>query len=388
MPILKLGIIGYGGFGRFLHHSWDAMPDVEVAAVSDSDPDRQPSGPAFFTRWDDLIERADVDLVCIATPPHTHAEIACAAMEAGRHVLIEKPLALSMADAERIVAVQELTQRDAAVNFMLRFNPIVETIHTWSLSQCFGRLRRVLVENYAGDDQLSPDHWFWDREQSGGILVEHAVHFIDVVAGCTEAEPVRIDGLALSRDDGRQDRMGLTVIYEDGLVVSQYHAFSRPGFFEQTNMRFVFDLAQVDVEGWIPLSGKVTALVNSETEPELNRLPGFTATEHLAIRRTADGSRPEASISAPRLKAESPARDAGRPEVRSSGESFEIEAHVTGSFEMPIGKPEAYAAALRAHLTDVRRAIAKPGHRLRVKLTDSVAGLSVALEASRKAFSQ
>lgn len=383
MPPLKLGIIGYGGFGRFLHQAWSQMEAVRVTAVADTDAGRDPGGVRFYRRWQELVADPDLDLVSIVTPPGTHAEIACAAMEAGKHVLIEKPLATSREDAYHIRAVQDRTGRLATVDYMLRFNPIVETLHAWSRSRCFGRLRRVVVENYAQDEALPRGHWFWDAAQSGGILVEHAVHFIDVVNGCTRALPARVDGVSVRRNPEQEDRMMLTVVYEDGLVASQYHAFSRPGFFEHTSMRFVFDLAQVEVEGWIPLSGRVRALVADETEAALRQLPGLAVAERQALAAVADTSRPEGWGAVDAAPA-----DGTRRQLRSGGEAYPAEALVTGTFALAASKADAYAASLRALLADLIAAVRDPGHLPRVTLAHGIASLEVALKATAAAHAQ
>lgn len=380
MHPISIGIVGYGGFGRFLHAAWERRETVSVQAVADADPARHTSQVRCYTRWEDLVADPDVTLVAVATPPATHAAIACAAMAAGKHVLIEKPLATTRDDAERILRVRDQTRRVAAVDYMLRFNPVVEALHAWSRSGCFGRLRRVVVENYAQDESLPATHWFWDPAQSGGILVEHAVHFIDIVNGCTPARPVRVDGLGLRRNAGQEDRMMATVVYEDGLVASHYHAFSRPGFFEQTTQRYVFDLVQIEVEGWIPLTGRVSALVSEETRPELERLPGFVAARSTGIDTLPDVSRPEGWG----LVAHSAAQPGART-LHSGGVAYTVDRLVEGAFAVPLSKSEAYAAALRALLSNVVAAIHDPTVPLRAPLEAGLESLAIALEATARA---
>ena len=374
---LTVGIIGFGGFGRFLQQSWSPMEELAVTAVADSNSDIDAAGLSHFPRWQDLLADPTIDIVSIASPPNMHAEMACAAIESGKHVLVEKPLALVPEDARRIATRQEESSVVATVDYMLRFNPIVELIQEWARSRTFGALRRVLVENYAQDESLPRDHWFWNRASSGGILIEHAVHFIDVVHGCTAADPVHIDGFAQSRDDGRVDRMGLSAIYEDGLVMSQYHAFSRPGFFESTSMRFVFDLAQIEVQGWIPLRGRVHALVTEETEAQLKRLPGVEVTRGVQIESAEDQSRPAGwgPISAPVAAS-----------LRSGGVAYAASHEVELTYEMPAKKSDVYADCLRALMRDFVHAVRDPAHRLRVTLRDGISSLEVAAAASRSAF--
>src|SRR5688572_28105882 len=133
---LRLGLVGYGGFGRFLHVTWGSMDGVEVVAVASRDD--LPEGIRTYAGWEGIRDDGAVDLACVATPPNLHAEIAGAMMAAGKHVLVEKPVATSLADAERLIEVRDRTGRVAAVDFMLRFNPIVEAPVGWRATRPFG----------------------------------------------------------------------------------------------------------------------------------------------------------------------------------------------------------------------------------------------------------
>ncbi|HMB90653.1 MAG TPA: Gfo/Idh/MocA family oxidoreductase [Rhodothermales bacterium] len=364
MTPLNLGIIGYGGFGAFIHQAWAQLDAIHVLAVADANPARQPGGVTFYPSWQDLIADPQIDLVAVATPPSTHVEIACAAMQAGKHVLIEKPLATTREDAQRILSVRDATGRMATVDFMLRFNPIVEALHTWSRNGSFGQLRRVVVENYAQDETLPSEHWFWNPALSGGILVEHAVHFIDIVHACTAAPVQRVDGVCLQRNPQQTDRTMATVVYEDGLVATHYHAFMRPNIFEKTSMRFVFDLAQLDIEGWIPLSGQITALVHGENRPALTRLPDFRV-----VREESLGNG-EAQL------------------LQSGGETYQADHLMEGTFSIPMPKSDVYTVCLQGLMSDFVAAIHDPKHQMRVTLEDGMASLKTALRATEHAQQQ
>jgi predicted dehydrogenase len=372
MKRYSIGMIGYGGFGRFLHGAWSEMDHVDVTAVADADPDRNPKNVRFYSDWQRLISDSQVDIVAIATPPSTHAAMAVAALKEGKHVLVEKPIATTMEDANQILAERDRAHRHITVDFMLRFNPIVEALHRWCSDGRFGVLRRVVVENYAQDESLSPEHWFWDPALSGGILVEHAVHFFDVVRWCSGSRAVRVNGIGLHRNRRQEDRMMATVLHEDGLVATHYHSFSRPNFFEQTSMRFVFDLLDIDLEGWIPMSGRLRAIVNEENESELTRLPGFQTT----VRQTESN---KASMAGSSRAA------AARQTISVAGRPYKMEAVSEGAFALPRTKSEEYARSLRALMSDFVGAIDDPAQRLRVTAEDGVASLEIALAATADA---
>lgn len=160
MKIFNIGIIGYGGFGKFLHNAWSRLDNVHIAAISDPVTDKLQGLDEIktYADWRDLIRDPDITLAAIVTEPATHEMIATACMEAGKHVLIEKPLAITLSDANKIIQVRDQTNTVAAIDFMMRFNPLLQSIRHFSQQSIFGRLRRVVVENYAQDEQVPPEH--------------------------------------------------------------------------------------------------------------------------------------------------------------------------------------------------------------------------------------
>ena len=89
----KIGLIGYGGFGRFLHESWSQIGGVAIGAVSDVNPAADPGDIRFYADWRQLVTDPEIDIVAVATPPSLHAGMTIAALENGKHVLVEKPVA-------------------------------------------------------------------------------------------------------------------------------------------------------------------------------------------------------------------------------------------------------------------------------------------------------
>ncbi|MCB2199067.1 Gfo/Idh/MocA family oxidoreductase [bacterium] len=356
-----IGIIGYGGFGRFLHEQWNRMDNARVVAVADENPDRNPGGEVqFFTDWREMIQQDEVEIVSICTPPSTHAELAIAAMEAGNHVLVEKPLATTVEDAKAIVEARERTGKVAAVNYMLRFNPIIEQITEWAGNKMFGPLRRAVVENYAQDETLPPNHWFWNEAISGGILVEHSVHFLDIVDQLAGSPVRRVQGAASNRNEQQQDQVMALVEYEDGLIASHYHEFARPAIFERTTIRLLFDAAEFELYGWIPTEGWAHALAAPETEQELYRLPNYQS------------------------DARQPLHGGRRLRVLCGGRPYEATSRTTGRFRLEDAKLKVYADSLRAMMNDIILAISDSSHQLRSPLEAGVQGLRVALDARAK----
>jgi predicted dehydrogenase len=106
-------------------------------------------------------------------------------LNAGKHVFCEKPLATTLADAEAVLQRAGELRGVLSVDYIMRTNPLYRLIkqlsglHTGE-QPVLGDLRRCSLENYAADENLGGDHWFWDQNVSGGIFIEHGVHFFDL----------------------------------------------------------------------------------------------------------------------------------------------------------------------------------------------------------------
>ncbi|RYY52118.1 MAG: Gfo/Idh/MocA family oxidoreductase, partial [Chitinophagaceae bacterium] len=329
MKIYKIGIIGYGGFGQFLHHWWAKLENVQVVAIADSKAKMGAvDGARIYRHWEELVEDADVDIVSIVTPPSVHAEIAVAAMLAGKDVLVEKPVAISKAQAQGILEVRMETGRSIMVNHMLRYTPVIREMIGIAKSGKLGKLRHAQVANFAQDASLPKEHWFWNRDFSGGIMIEHGVHFFDLINSMTTEVPIRVVGDSHFRNPVQQDQVAATVVYDQGLIAQHYHSFSGPSFFEQTTIRLTFDLARIEIQGWIPMSGKVTALTNNDSLELLERLPGW---ELLDCVQLSDGlEQPDVDTTG----------EAPSHLVNAGGIDYMVNKHLTGRFSTPGTKSE------------------------------------------------
>ncbi|MDH7600864.1 MAG: Gfo/Idh/MocA family oxidoreductase [Armatimonadota bacterium] len=351
-----IGIIGYGGFGEFLHKSWDEMDNAHVVAVCDSDPTRNPGGVAFYQRVADMLSDENVEIVSIATPPSSHKTLAIQALQAEKHVLVEKPLALSERDALLIKRVAETVGRVAAVNFVLRHNQIVECLRDIVAKEVLGKLRRMDLRNYAMQDTVPEGHWFWDPAVSGGILLEHGVHFFDLANWVNGSQARDAFSIGVERKPGMEDRVFAAVKYENGVVGTFWHSFSRPRELEHTVFHFAFDLGEVDMIGWIPLELRIWGWTNTKGLETIKSLPG-----HLDI--TVE---PTECTTA-----------------KSSEYTYEVDHLVDAVLSLDESKLETYASNLRSIMADLIAAIDNPSHQMRVTLEDGIEAVRVAERATK-----
>lgn len=377
MKKYRIGIIGYGGFGRFLHHWWAKLENVEVVAIADSGNNSQNvENCRTYENWKDLIKDTEIDIVSIVTPPSFHVEMACEAMKAGKHVLLEKPVAISEEGALQILKIQKETGMVITVDHMIRYNSIIQNFMQLGKNGALGKLRHVVVNNYAQDAALPVNHWFWKEEMSGGILVEHGVHFFDIVNALSGQQYTKVYGTSHQRNELQRDRVAAMVLYNEGLIASYYHAFSGPGLFEQTTINLAYDLARVEIEGWMPMKGTMKAMVNEQTKEQLNGIPGWAITNVDTLDTLRDVSRPEG------WGASDESTTTHKELTYCGGIAYDVDEIVSGTFEIDQTKGEVYGKCVQSILLDLIQKIENKDHKLTVSIEDAFEGLKIAILAS------
>ena len=210
---LRVAMIGHAFMGNAHSHAWRTAPHFfdlplrpEMAVVVGRDPARAAEA-ATRLGWaessDDgapVVARDDIDLVDICTPGNTHAEIAIAALEAGKHVLCEKPLANTVAEAEEMAAAAERAAADgvrAMVGFTYRRVPAIGLARRLVQEGRIGDVRHVRAQ-YLQDwiaDPEAPLSWRLDKSQAGsGSLGDIGAHIIDLTQHITGQKISEVSG--------------------------------------------------------------------------------------------------------------------------------------------------------------------------------------------------
>lgn len=276
---LKIGVLGCGGFGLFALQQFTQVPGVRLAGMAGT---TRPAALAAAQRYgledvvevDRLLELPTVDLVYISTPPFLHYEQSKRALEAGKHVICEKPLALRVEEADELVALAQKSGRLLVANLMQRYNPLYSIVAKVIEQQPLGEFLHGYFENYASDENLPSEHWFWDRSKSGGIFVEHGVHFFDMLSGWLGEGKV-VAAQASRRSDGCEDQVQCTVRYPSGSHFNFYHGFHQPGRLDRQELRLVFELGDMLLQGWVPTNVRVFAVADEASTRRLSDLfPG------------------------------------------------------------------------------------------------------------------
>ncbi len=184
---VRVGVIGLGAIGQNLIKAFAANAEVQVTAVCDVDAAlvETTAGPLAASAWTDhrrMLDEAALDLVYVAVPPRHHHAIALDVIAAGRHILCEKPLALTLSEAQDLQRAAQARGVIHALNLPLHGNPGIETFQRLVQAGGLGTLRRaeltLVFPQWPRGWQQNP--WIGGREQ-GGPIREVGPHLLHVI---------------------------------------------------------------------------------------------------------------------------------------------------------------------------------------------------------------
>jgi predicted dehydrogenase len=244
--MIKVGIVGMGGMGCFHASKYVQMPNVTLAAIADITPERleakdavkinidgeqKPvdfSSVARYTEGSDLIAHADVDVVDICLPSFLHARYAVDALQHGRHVLCEKPMALSVQEAQTMVDASTQTGRLLMIAQCIRFWPEYRFLRDCVRDGRYGKLLSLSLARMGGRPVWSWQNWFLDPTRSGGPIFDLHIHDVDFVNSLL-GKPARLYCSARKTEaTGAYDVMHTTFEYGDGPQVHIHAGWSLP----------------------------------------------------------------------------------------------------------------------------------------------------------------
>lgn len=216
---IHIGVIGYGYWGPNLVRNFSDAPEFKVAAVSDLNPQRlslaQSRHPAAAVHADyrALLDDPAVDAVAIATPVSTHYPIAMAALQAGKHVFIEKPLAESAEQAERLI--EEAARRGL----------VLQVDHTFVYTGAVRKIRELADAGELGElyyyDSVRINLGLFQSDIS--VLWDLAVHDLSIIDYLFPRPPVAVSATGTSHVDGQPANIAFMTLYFENNAIAHVH---------------------------------------------------------------------------------------------------------------------------------------------------------------------
>ena len=296
---VNVGVIGAGSQGTSLIRSLATVPNSKITGMCDIFEPNLSKGvnlagsqPKTFIEYRKLIESKDVDAVVIATPLHMHYEIALAALDAGKHVFVEKTMMYSMKQCEQIVlATRAHASQVFQVGHQHRFDPVIHKVVDMSKDGAIGKVTHIRCMWHRNGDWRRPvpainfdpspwgypdlEHlinWRMYKRYSGGLMCELGSHMIEIcnlIIGATPAAVTGMGGIDYWKD-GRETFDNVTAVYN--YPAGQKVTFSST----TTNAHDGEHIVIMGTEGTIEMGWDKAVYFREKEAPELVKAEGAT----------------------------------------------------------------------------------------------------------------
>lgn len=221
---MRVGIVGAGSMGHTHVPGWKNIADrgVELAGIQAAHPESAHAlasqyGMKVYETYDDLL--ADVDIVDLCIPTDLHREFTIKAAEAGKHIICEKPIALTVEDGQAMIAACEKAGVRLFIAQVLRFVSQYESAHDVIASGQIGKPGVIRLTRAAYQPRKAADNWFTDENRSGGMILDLMIHDYDYarwIAG--DVKRVFSKSVRASRPDAPGDYALVTLRFSSGAI--------------------------------------------------------------------------------------------------------------------------------------------------------------------------
>lgn len=225
---VRFAIIGYGNIGRRHANHILRNPAAALTSVCEIDAQKMldlPEGIARYEKVEELLQSGLADVICICTPNYLHEPHTIAALEAGLHAVVEKPMALSTESCDRMIAAADRNNRQIFAVKQNRYNPPVQAVRKLINDGGLGQLYFIQVNcfwNRSGD-YYAQSPWRGKKEMDGGCLFTQFSHFVDILyylAGPVDAASGLIHNYAHQHNTEFEDTGTFSLRMKSGALAS------------------------------------------------------------------------------------------------------------------------------------------------------------------------
>jgi myo-inositol 2-dehydrogenase/D-chiro-inositol 1-dehydrogenase len=186
MPSTRFGLIGYGAWGAHHARAIQSVPDVELTAIAANSPASCARAAAYhptarvYADYREMLQRESLDVVDVVLPSHLHYPVARDVLRADRHLLLEKPMTLSVEHCEELIALAQERKRVLAVGHELRLSSLWGKVKELINAGAIGEPLYAFIELWRRPYRLGSDGWRYDLSRVGNWTLEEPIHFFDL----------------------------------------------------------------------------------------------------------------------------------------------------------------------------------------------------------------
>ena len=224
--MVTVGIVGAGLMGTVHARAYSKNPSVKIAYICDHSGDKAKSlasevGALETIQFDPILNDPAVDLIDICLPTPSHAKYAIDSLAAGKHVVVEKPMALSVAEADAMIAASKEADRFLMVAHVVRFAPEYRAIRAVLESGRLGRPLQATAYRISNMPQWA--EWFKDPTMTGGAVLDMQIHDLDFL-NWLFGKPLRVQATGVRGDSGGWEHSMTLISFSDvqALVESSF----------------------------------------------------------------------------------------------------------------------------------------------------------------------
>lgn len=310
--MVRVGLVGLGFMGQQHFQIYRDMEDVELVAVCDIIPERvgqtapsvggnigeaeeiDLSEQARYLCFGEMLEKEQLDLVDICTPTHLHAQMTVEALEAGNHVVCEKPMARTVSQCDEMIAAAEKTGNMLFIAQCIRFWPEYEVLAKMVANGDLGEVKAARFIRQSPAPGWASEGWLMDPELSGGALLDLHIHDVDFILSLFGAPNALLArGMNILSEGAPVDHVDTQYIY-DGFLCTAQGGWVMPDSFP-FNMAFQvlgtrglldFSVNNDPMLRWYPFDGEPST-------PDYEAGTGYENELAYFVKCVADGTPPE-----------------------------------------------------------------------------------------------
>jgi len=240
---IGIGLIGSGNFARnTILPNLTKIDDFELVGLSTSgsisagQTIKKYNFKYSTTDYKKLLEDKDIDLIIIATPHNTHAKFAIEALDAGKHVYVEKPLAINMEQLEQVKEAYERNSQHLIVGFNRRFSPFAK----WIKEQLQTDKFTTLIQYTINAGEIPKDHWINDPTVGGGRIIGEVCHFVDFCQYLTGSKIKNASTFSINGNSEKyinNDNISMNIEFANGSLANIIYTSMGPKSYPKENVR-------------------------------------------------------------------------------------------------------------------------------------------------------